>query len=124
MRWWVIPNGVGRKAGGVGSLVAPPRRRRGGADVPPIFGRGGDWVRFRVHDGQYRLAKNTTVARTDAQNFPVRGSPRETAMEASDAEQKATTRIATVARSVGSVLISKTIFMTERGRSRSLERRG
>ena len=57
------------------------------------------------------------VARTKAQNFPVRGSARLTAMEASDAEQKAITRIATEARSVGSVLISKTNFMTERGRA-------
>lgn len=46
-------------------------------------------------------------------------------MEASEAEQKATTKIATEARRVGSVLISKTNFMTERGlvgrRGRSLE---
>jgi hypothetical protein len=38
-------------------------------------------------------------------------------MEASDAEQKVTTMIATEARRVGSVLISKTNFMTERGRA-------
>jgi hypothetical protein len=57
------------------------------------------------------------ATRTKAQNFPVRGSPRLIAMEASDAEQKVMMRIATEAQSVGSVLILKTNFMTERGRA-------
>ena len=68
------------------------------------------------------------AARTNAQNLPVRGSLRWTEMEASEAEQKATTKIATEARRVGSVLISKTNFMTERRRvtrcGRSLEQKG
>jgi hypothetical protein len=55
------------------------------------------------------------AARTNAQNLPVRGSLRWTEMEASEAEQKATTKIATEAQRVGSVLISKTNFMTDRG---------
>ena len=49
-------------------------------------------------------------------------------MEASNAEEKVTTKIATKAQRVGSVLISKTNFMTERRRARqsgrSLEQKG
>jgi hypothetical protein len=56
------------------------------------------------------------AARTKAQNLPVSGSLRWTKMEASDAEQKATTKIATEARRVGSVFISKTNFMASRER--------
>ena len=41
-------------------------------------------------------------------------------MEASDAEQKATTKIATKARRVGSVFISKTNFMTDRGKGQAM----
>ena len=56
------------------------------------------------------------AARTKAQNLPVNGSLRWTEMEASDAKQKATTKIATEARRVGSVFISKTNFMSGRER--------
>ena len=54
------------------------------------------------------------AARTKAQNLPVRGSLRWTEMEASEAEQNATTKITTEARKVGSVFISKTNFMASR----------
>jgi hypothetical protein len=104
--------------------VGAPLPQAGGRRYAPHRRDGGSWVRFRFHGGQDRITKITMVARTKAQNFPVRESARLTAMEESDAEQKATTRIATEARNVGSVLISKTIFMAERGRSKSLEQRG